>query len=201
VTPTQFLQQADPRLALVIEKVGPIEDDHSPHESYFLVLSRIIIGQQLSVTVARAIWNRVAEYFGENFSPEAILATSTEELRKLGLSGQKASYLQSLATHISEGAMQIDKFDELSDEEIGQEILAVKGLGPWSVHMFLMFTMRRPDILPVGDLGIREAIKRIYELDERPNPAQMEQIAEKWRPHRTLASRYLWHSLDNEPKA
>jgi DNA-3-methyladenine glycosylase II len=200
VTPTQYLQQADPKLALVIEKVGVLEEDHSPHESYFLVLSRIIIGQQLSVAVAGAIWNRVAEFFGDKFSPEAILNTPVEELRKLGLSGQKASYLQSLATHISEGTMQIDKFDELSDEEIGKEILAVKGLGPWSVHMFLMFTMKRPDILPVGDLGIREAIKRIYDLEERPNPAQMEQIAKVWRPHRTLASRYLWRSLDNTPK-
>jgi len=201
VTPTQYLQQADPKLALIIEKVGILEDDHSPHESYFLVLSRIIVGQQLSVAVARTIWSRVSEFFGDVFTPEAILRTPVEDLRKLGLSGQKSNYLLSLATHISEGTMQIDKFDELSDEEIGREILAVKGLGPWSVHMFLMFTMKRPDILPVGDLGIREAFKRIFELEERPNAAQMELLSQIWRPHRTLAMRYLWRSLDNEPKA
>lgn len=195
MTPIEHLQNADPIIAAVIQKIGPLEESRDSQD-HFRALCRIIVGQQLSVAVARAIWSRVETHFGPNFSPDAILKTSQDELRTLGLSGAKARYLLALATHINEGKLQIERLETLPDEEIAREIVEVKGLGPWSADMFLMFHLGREDILPVGDLGIREAIKRLYSLENRPDAAQMTQIAAPWRPFRTLASRYLWKSLD-----
>lgn len=195
MTPLQHLQTCDPILAAVIEKVGPLEKRSDP-ESHFHALCRIVVGQQLSVAVARAIWNRVVSHFGDNFTPEAVAAMSAEDGKSLGLSRMKTIYLQALATHILEGKLEIERLETLSDEEIKAEIVAVKGLGPWSADMFLMFHLNRPDILPVGDLGVREAFKRLYGLEKRPDAAQMEEIAAPWRPYRTLASRYLWRALE-----
>lgn len=196
MTPLEHLLAADPILAAAIERVGPLEDDSSRPEGHFTALCRIIVGQQLSVAVARAIWNRVETHFGPDFTPDAVLKTEAETLRPLGLSGAKARSLLALAQHVEDGKLQIEKLESLPNEEIVREVVAVKGLGPWSADMFLMFHLKRPDILPVGDLGIREAIKRLYSLEERPDAAKMEEIAEPWRPYRTLASRYLWRSLD-----
>ncbi len=195
MTPIEHLQNADPIIAAVIQKIGPLETSRDSQD-HFRALCRIIVGQQLSVAVARAIWNRVEAHFGPSFSPDAILKTSEDELRTLGLSGAKARYLLALATHINDGKLQIERLESLPDEEIAREIVEVKGLGPWSADMFLMFHLGREDILPVGDLGIREAIKRLYNLENRPDAAQMTQIAAPWRPYRTLASRYLWKFLD-----
>lgn len=200
MTPLEHLQAADPILRAVIEEVGPLEENKSRPEDHFTALCRIIVGQQLSVAVARAIWNRVEVHFGEGFEPQAVLEASEETLRGLGLSGAKARYLQALAKHVADGQLKIDQLESLSNEEIAREIVAVKGLGPWSADMFLMFHLNRPDILPVGDLGIREAIKRLYGLEERPDAKKMEEIAVPWQPYRTLASRYLWRALD-APKA
>lgn len=198
MTPLEHLQAADPILATVIARVGPLEEDNSRPEGHFTALCRIIVGQQLSVAVARAIWNRVETHFGPGCTPAAILKTEQETLRSLGLSGAKARYLQALAQHVEDGQLQIEKLESLPEEEITREVVAVKGLGPWSADMFLMFHLKKPDILPVGDLGIREAIKRLYSLEERPDAKKMEEIAEPWRPYRTLASRYLWRSLDTQ---
>jgi DNA-3-methyladenine glycosylase II len=195
VTPLQHLQNSDPILAAAIEKVGPLEE-RGDAESHFHALCRIVVGQQLSVAVARAIWNRVVGHFGDDFTPKAVASMSAEDGKSVGLSRMKTIYLQSLATHILGGKLEIERLETLPDEEIKNEIVAVKGLGPWSADMFLMFQLDREDILPVGDLGIREAIKRLYNLDERPDAAKMEEIAEPWRPYRTLASRYLWRSLE-----
>lgn len=195
MTPLKHLCNADPILAAVIQKVGPLETSRD-REDHFRALCRIVVGQQLSVAVARSIWNRVEAHFSPDFSPHAVLETSEEQLRTLGLSGAKARYLLALATHINEGKLQIERLETLPDEEIAREIVEVKGLGPWSADMFLMFHLNRPDVLPVGDLGIREAIKRLYGLENRPDAARMTQIAESWRPFRTLASRYLWKFLD-----
>ena len=161
LSPTEHLKASDPILAKAIEKVGLIEVQTERPSDLFAALCRIIVGQQLSVAVARAIWTRVETHFGENLSPAQVLKTDETTLRSLGLSRGKAIYMHSLATHVGEGKLEIDALDALSDDEIKAEIVAVKGLGPWSADIFLMFTLNRTDILPVGDLGIREAMRRL----------------------------------------
>lgn len=170
------------------------------HDHYG-ALVRAITGQQLSVAAARTIYGRLTDrYEGRPPTPEEILEAEPEELRlAVGLSRAKVSFLRSLAEHVLTGELELARLEDLGDEEVQAELVAVKGLGPWTAHMFLMFQLERPDILPVGDLGIRRAMERLYELPELPAPAQMEEIAEPWRPHRTLACRYLWRSLSNEP--
>ena len=162
---------------------------------------RAIVGQQLSVHAARAIYGRLTARFGERPpTPQEILDDEPEELRAAaGLSRAKVSYLRSLAEHVISGELELERLDALTDEDVIAELTAVKGLGVWSAQMFLMFHLERPDVLPVGDLGIRRAIERAYALDALPEPAAIERIAEPWRPHRTLACRYLWRSLQNEP--
>lgn len=150
---------------------------------------------------ARAIYGRLLDRFaGRPPTPAQILADDPEELRAAaGLSRAKVGFLRSLAEHVISGELELERLDELDDEQVIAELTAVKGLGVWSAHMFLMFHLERPDVLAVGDLGIRRAIERAYGLAQLPAAAEMEQIAAPWRPHRTLACRYLWRSLDNEP--
>lgn len=198
MTPLQHLQNADARWTAIIERVGILPEPCPIPEAHFSALARIIVGQQLSVTVARSIWNRVETHFGDGLSPAAVLETDIESLRKLGLSAAKARTMHALAAHVQGGQLEIERLETLSDEEIAREIVAVKGLGPWSAQIFLMFHMNRPDVFPVGDLGIREAMKRFFALEARPDAAQMEQLSASWRPHRTLAARYLWKWLDGE---
>jgi DNA-3-methyladenine glycosylase II len=198
------LRSADPVLAELIDAVGPLGDprDGRPdREDHYGALVRAIVGQQLSVHAARAIYGRLTERFGERPpTPAEILADDPEELRAAaGLSRAKVSYLRSLAEHVISGELELERLDELEDEEVIGELTAVKGLGMWSAQMFLMFHLERPDVLPVGDLGIRRAIERAYGFEELPEAAAIEKIAEPWRPHRTLACRYLWRSLQNAP--
>jgi DNA-3-methyladenine glycosylase II len=198
------LTEADPVLAGLIATVGPLPDarDGRPDPTdHYGALLRSIVGQQLSVLAARAIYGRLtARFEGRPPTPQEILADDPEELRAAaGLSRAKVGFLRSLAEHVVSGELELDLLHALPDEEVIAELVAVKGLGLWSAQMFLMFHLERPDVLPVGDLGIRRAIERAYGLPELPLPAQMEQIAEPWRPHRTLACRYLWRSLANEP--
>jgi DNA-3-methyladenine glycosylase II len=162
---------------------------------------RTIAGQQLSVKAARAIYGRLTARFGDRApTPQEILDDEPEELRAAaGLSRAKVGYLRSLAEHTLSGELELERLDELGDEQVIAELTAVKGLGLWSAQMFLMFHLERPDVLPTGDLGIRRAIELGYGLDALPDPIAMEAIAEPWRPHRTLACRYLWRSLANEP--
>ena len=207
MTAAQTLCQSDPILAAaiarVVEHLGALDETPAPASSdaatagaHFVALCEIVAGQQLSTHVARAIRGRLEAHFGTEFSPEKVAATAHETLRGLGLSGAKARTLHALAAHIIAGNLQIEHLQNLSDGEIAREIVAVKGLGPWSADMFLMSHLNRPDVLPVGDLGIREAVRRLYALDERPNAAKLSAIAEVWRPQRTLACRYLWRWLD-----
>jgi DNA-3-methyladenine glycosylase II len=161
---------------------------------------RAIVGQQLSTKAAAAIYRRLADRFGgREPTPQEILADDPEELRAVGLSRAKVTFLRSLAEHVIEGSLELSSLDELPDEEVIAELTAVKGIGVWSAHMFLIFHLGRPDVLAVGDLGIRRAMMLAYGLEGLPSPAAMEEIAERWRPHRTLACRYLWRSLENEP--
>jgi DNA-3-methyladenine glycosylase II len=168
---------------------------------HYGALVRTITGQQLSVRAAAAIYGRLIERFGGRPpTPAQILADDPEQLRAAaGLSRAKVGYLRSLAEQVISGELELERLDELDDEAVIAELTAVKGLGVWSAHMFLMSHLRRPDVLPVGDLGIRRAIERAYALEALPSAAEMESIAQPWRPHRTLACRYLWRSLQNEP--
>jgi len=190
-------------LAGVIEAVGPTLGDARAGrpQDHYGALVRAIVGQQLSTRAARSIYVRLTERFdGRTPTPEQVLADEPEELRAAaGLSRAKVGYLRSLAEHALSGELELERLDELPDEDVIAELVAVKGLGLWTAQMFLMFHLERPDVLPVGDLGIRRAIERAYALPELPDPATMERIAQPWRPYRTLACRYLWRSLQNEP--
>ncbi len=198
------LKRADPVLAEVIAAVGTLPDAREgrpDRDDHYGALVRAIVGQQLSVSAARAIYGRLTARFHDRPpTPEQILADEPEELRAAaGLSRAKVSYLRSLAEHALTGELELERLDELDDEQVIAELVAVKGIGLWSAQMFLMFHLERPDVLPVGDLGIRRAIERVYGLEALPDPIAMEQIAQPWRPYRTLACRYLWRSLANEP--
>jgi DNA-3-methyladenine glycosylase II len=188
----------------MIDELGALPDVREGRPDpgdHYGALVRSIVGQQLSVLAARAIYGRLIERFGGRApTPAEILADDPDELRSAaGLSHAKVGFLRSLAEHVTSGELELDRLSELSDDDVIEELVAVKGIGTWSAHMFLMFQLQRPDVLPVGDLGIRRAIERAYALDALPTPAQIEAIAEPWRPYRTLASRYLWRSLRNEP--
>jgi DNA-3-methyladenine glycosylase II len=183
---------------------GPLPLEHDsrgrPPDVYGALL-RSITGQQLSVKAARAIYGRLTDRFGGRPpTPREILDDVPEELRAAaGLSRAKVASLRSLAEHVLGGELELDRLDQLDDAEAIRELVAVKGIGEWTAHMFLMFTLHRPDVLPTGDVGIRNAAMRAYGLDVQPDPAALTEIAEPWRPYRTRACLYLWRSLDNEP--
>ncbi len=198
------LKRSDPVLAETIAAVGRLPDvreGRPDSEDHYGALVRAITGQQLSVKAARAIYGRLTDRFdGRAPTPLEILEDEPEALRAAaGLSRAKVGYLRSLAEHTLSGELELERLDELDDETVIAELTAVKGLGLWSAQMFLMFHLERPDVLPTGDLGIRRAIERAYELAELPDAAAIEELALPWRPHRTLACRYLWRSLANEP--
>jgi DNA-3-methyladenine glycosylase II len=192
-------------MAGLIDRIGPLNRQARrrgrPSDAYG-TLVRSITGQQLSTKAAATIYGRLTDlYGGQTPTPEQIIATDPEQLRAVGLSGAKAAYLRDLAEHIVDGELPVDHLAEMSDEDVYAALIAVKGLGRWTVDMFLMFHLGRPDVLPVGDLGIRRAMQVNYGLSELPKAAEMEPIAEAWRPHRTLGCLYLWESLDNRPGA
>ncbi len=196
------LKAADPVLAVLIERVGKLPTDSGRQsEEHYGALVRTIVGQQLSVKAARSIYGRLTARFSDRApTPQEILGEDPEELRlAAGLSRAKVGFLRSLAEHVLSGELELRRLDELPDEQVIAELTAVKGIGTWSAHMFLMFHLERPDVLPVGDLGIRKAVERAYGLPALPLPARIEEIAQPWRPYRSLACRYLWRSLDNEP--
>ena len=191
-------------LAGLIDAAGKLPDrraDRPERDDHYGALVRAIVGQQLSVSAARSIYNRLtARYGGKPPSSQQILAEDPEELRAAaGLSRAKVGFLRSLAEHVISGELELERLAELPDEEVIAELTAVKGIGVWSAHMFLMFHLERPDVLAVGDLGIRRAIERAYALDALPDAVAIEKLAEPWRPHRTLACMYLWNSLRNAP--
>jgi DNA-3-methyladenine glycosylase II len=192
-------------LARIIERVGPVRPGRDPSrpgpEDHYGSLLRAIVGQQLSTKAARAIYSRLLAHFGGRPpGPEAILAADPEQMRAAaGLSRAKVGFLRSLAEHVLNGELELERLDALPDEGVIAELVAIKGLGTWSAHMFLMFQLERPDVLAWGDLGIRRAAMVAYGLGELPGQAQLEALAEPWRPHRTTACRYLWRSLEAMP--
>lgn len=201
------LAAADPRMAALIERLGEIDletrlrrrSEERPPDAYGALL-RAIVGQQLSTKAARTIYGRILDLFGGSTpSPEQLLETDETALRGAGLSGRKVEYVRDLASHVLAGELELDRLEDLSDEEAIEEIVAVRGLGVWTAEMFLLFHLERPDVLSGGDLGIRKAVQVEYSLDEMPAPARVLEIGEPWRPHRSLASLYLWESLANAP--
>ena len=198
------LAASDPVMAGLVERIGHMDMERRrrgrPKGDAYATLVRAIVGQQLSVKAAFTIHGRMLELFGgENPSPAQLLAAPESDLRGAGLSGRKVSYLQDLARHVDDGSLEVERFDQLSDEQVIEEITAVRGLGEWSAQVFLMFHLERPDVLPTGDLGIRKVAQNEYGLAELPKPAELTAIAEPWRPRRTLACLYLWESLANAP--
>jgi DNA-3-methyladenine glycosylase II len=201
------LAASDPVMAAVIERVGEIDlatrlqrrKEERPAGAYGALL-RAIVGQQLSTKAARTIYLRVLDLFdGSTPSPEQLLEVGEEDLRAAGLSGRKVSYIRDLAAHVISGELELDRLDQLEDEQVIEEIVAVRGLGRWSAEMFLLFHLERPDVLSGGDLGIRKAVQIEYGLKKMPTPERVVEIGEPWRPHRSLASLYLWESLAAVP--
>jgi len=198
----EHLRAADPVLRELIDSIPKLRDRRAgrPSDNYG-ALVRSIVGQQLSTKAALSIFTRLTDRFGGRTpTPAEVLADDPEELRAAaGLSRAKVSFLRSLAEHVLDGSLELERLNELPDDEVIAELVAVRGLGLWSAHMFLMFHLRRPDVLPTGDLGLRRAIRDRYGLPTLPDPATMEQIAEPWRPYRTIACRFLWRALDAVP--
>ena len=189
-------------MAEIVRRLGPLDREARrrgrPDDAYGSLV-RAIVGQQLSTGAARTIYNRLCALFGDRApTPTELLATGDEDLRAAGLSRQKLGYLRDLARHVQDGELDLNTLDPLPDEEVVSRLVAVKGLGRWTAEMFLMFHLSRPDVLPVGDLGIRRAAALAYDLPELPAPETMRSLATPWRPHRTLACLYLWESLSGE---
>jgi DNA-3-methyladenine glycosylase II len=200
------LRAADPVLAGVIDDVGGLEAIAQRRRGrvpgdHLGTLIRAIAGQQVSVAAASAIWTRLTDRFeGRTPTPVEILDDDPEELRAAaGLSRAKLTYLRSLAEHVLDGSLQLDALDDLPDDEVERELVAVKGIGEWSAHIFLLFHLARPDVLAAGDLGIRKAVMTRYGLESMPAPAEVVRIGEPWRPYRSLASMFLWESLSVMP--
>ena len=197
------LMAADKKMAKLMKELGPIEperDRRGSREDAYEALARAICGQQLSTKAAETIWGRIEELFGGGTpTPKDVIAADPQELRDAGLSWSKVSYFRDLAERVLDGELDLQRLPEHSDEEIIEELTAIKGIGRWTAEMFLIFHLGRPDILSTGDLGIRRGAQLAYGLDEMPTEAELAEIGEKWSPHRTIACLYLWRSLDNAP--
>jgi DNA-3-methyladenine glycosylase II len=188
------LKKSDPVLRAIIERVGPCRMEFG--EPVFHSLAEAIVYQQLNGKAAVTIFNRFAALAGEPVTPEGILKLTPENMRAVGLSKQKSSYLFDMAERASRGELDFTRLPDLTDEEVIKHLTQVKGVGVWTAHMFLMFTLKRPNVLPTGDFGVQMAIKKHYGKRKLPKPLQMEKIARPWEPHRSIACWYLWRSLD-----
>jgi DNA-3-methyladenine glycosylase II len=192
----QHLRKSDPVLSAIIQRVGDYGIQF--REPDFETLVRSIVYQQLSGRVAKVIMDRLVAAVGGEVTPAKILALRPGRMRKLGLSTQKTAYIRDLARHTRDGKLVFSELPELTDQEVIERLTQVKGIGVWTAQMFLMFALRRHDILPTGDLGVRNAIRKAYNLSELPTPAEMEEIARNWRPWCSVASWYLWRSLEGQ---
>ncbi len=198
---TTHLATHDQVLARLIATHGPFTP--RPHTDYYWELVDSIISQQLSIKAARTIVQRFLALFnGEVPNAEQLLDKTPEQLRAVGMSGAKSRYVLDLAQHVHDGRLQVKKLPELSNEEVIKELVAVKGIGEWTAHMFLIFALGRLDILPVGDLGFRAGLQKLYAFDHLPSAAEIHQLAtdHHWHPYESVATWYIWQSLDNAPK-
>jgi DNA-3-methyladenine glycosylase II len=190
------LRRNDPVLSAIIERVGEYQIRF--RDPNFESLVKAIVFQQLSGKVANVIYARLLAGVKGQMTPEEVLKLRRSRMRKLGLSKQKAEYIRDLARHTRDRRVAFEELAALSDAEVIERLTQVKGIGVWTVHMFLIFSLRRHDVLPTGDLGIRNAIRKAYALEELPTPAEMETMAIKWRPYCSVASWYLWRSLETD---
>ena len=188
------LKKSDPVLAAIIEKIGPCRMQFG--QPTFHTLAESILYQQLNGRAAATIFNRFTAAAGDPLTPNGILKLSDAEMRAVGLSKQKTSYLRDLSEKTNAGLLEFERLPNLSEQEVIDHLTQVKGIGVWTAHMFLMFTLRRPDILPTGDYGVQAAMKKLYRKRKWPKPAVMEKIAKPWIPYRSIACWYLWQSLD-----
>ena len=188
------LKKADPVLRRIIEGIGPFRMEYGPPE--FHSLAEAIVYQQLNGKAADTIFKRLAALAGEPLTPEGILKLSDAQLRSVGLSKQKSAYLKDLATKTAAGLLDFSRLLEMPDEEVIKHLTQVKGVGVWTAQMFLMFSLRRPNVLPTGDYGVQASIKKHYRKRQWPKPHVMEKIAQPWAPYRSVACWYLWRSLD-----
>jgi DNA-3-methyladenine glycosylase II len=188
------LKKCDPVLRAIIERVGPFRMEYGPAE--FHSLAEAIVYQQLNGRAAVTIFNRFAALAGEPLTPAGILKLTDEQLRSVGLSKQKSAYLKDLAAKTAAGQLDFARLPELSDDEVIKHLTQVKGIGVWTAHMFLMFSLRRPNVLPTGDYGVQMAVKKHYKKRKLPKPKDMEKIARAWEPYRSVACWYMWRSLD-----
>jgi len=189
------LKKSDPVMRAIIERVGPCRMEFG--EPTFHSLAEAIVYQQLNGKAAVTIFKRFADAAGGNpVTPEGVLRMSEQQMRAVGLSKQKSAYLRDLAEKTKAGLLEFERLSDLPDDEVIQHLTQVKGIGVWTAHMFLMFTLRRPDVLPTGDYGVQVAIKKHYRKRKLPKPKDMEKIAKPWSPYRSIACWYLWRSLD-----
>jgi DNA-3-methyladenine glycosylase II len=188
------LKKSDPVLAAIIERIGPFRMQYG--DPTFHTLAESILYQQLNGKAAETIFNRFTAVAGDPLTPQGILKLSDAQMRAVGLSRQKTAYLRDLSEKTKAGLLEFERMTDLSEEEVIAHLTQVKGVGVWTAHMFLMFTLRRPDIMPTGDYGVQAAIKKHYKKRKWPKPAVMLKIAKPWVPYRSIASWYLWRSLD-----
>lgn len=188
------LKKSDPILAAIIERVGPCRMEFGVPE--FHSLAEAIVYQQLNGKASVTIFKRFAALAGDPVTPEGILKLTDAELRSAGLSKQKSSYLKDMAARASRGELDFARLPEMTDDEVIKHLTQVKGVGVWTAHMFLMFTLKRPNVLPTGDYGIQMAMKKHYKKRKMPKPEVMTKIAKSWEPYRSVACWYLWRSLD-----
>ena len=197
----RLLIRRDPILAALIKRHGACGLAAAQRADHLTALVRAITFQQLSTKAASTIYGRLMSLMPDGRPDTAVLAALTDEqYRSVGMSRQKTVYIRDLALHVQSGALDLAALDALSDDDVAAALTKVKGIGRWSADMFLMFRLHRPDVLPVGDLGIVTAIRKSYKLRKVPTADRMRKIAEAWRPYRSVACWYLWRSLDHEPK-
>lgn len=196
----RLLMRRDAVLGAAIKRIGPCRMAERQRSDHLTALVGAIVGQQLSTKAAATIFQRFVALLpdGGVMSAEAIAALDEATLRGAGLSGQKVSYLRDLCARIADGRLRLDELDALPDEEVIERLTAVRGFGRWTAEMFLMFRLHRPDVLPVGDLGILNAVQRLYRLRTRPDTKRLLKIGEAWRPYRSVACWYLWQTLRRE---
>ena len=195
----RILARRDPVIAALIRTHGPCGLARAQHTDPFHALVQAIISQQLSTAAARTIGKRLRGLYDGRLTAAAIAATPDPQLRAVGLSPQKVGYMRDLCARVQSGDLALGSLDSLSDDDVIEALTRVKGIGRWTAEMFLMFRLHRPDVLPVGDLGIVKAIQRQYRLRKTPSVDRLTKIGEAWRPYRSVACWYLWASLGNPP--
>lgn len=191
---TRHLAQADPRLRAVIRAVGPHQ--LVPRRGRYASLCRSIVGQQLSTKAAATIYARFKNACGGWVTPDRVSSLSDRELRAAGFSRSKVASVRDLTRAVTQGELRLDRLAKLDNAAISAQLLPIRGIGPWSVDMFLMFVLARPDVLPVGDLGIQNALAQMHRLDKRPDSNRMIELTRSWQPYRSIGSWYLWRGLD-----